>query len=397
METFSNALTLIDQGVYMTSVDLKDAYYTVPIAYSDVKYLKFVWKGNLYAFGALPNGLSTGPRLFTKLLKPPLAYLRSRGHIVLIYIDDILAINKCRDKAKHTAREVCEILTSLGFIINYKKSVLQPTQTITFLGFEINSVTMTGVTLPQSKKEEIFNECHQVITSVQTTIRQVASLLGKLVAALPAVEYGKLHYRALEKGKIMSPRHNKGHYDRTMTINENGRADITWWQHNIYYVYKHISHGDPNLAFETDASGLGWGATDGTNHIGGRWCQNDLQNAFVNDSLNINYLELLAAFLGLKSLIKDVPVSNIHVQLKIDNTTAIAYINNMGGAKSNTCNHLAKMIWQWCTDHNIWLSAIHVPGKDNLIADNKSRHFDDEKEWMLNKDLFQKIKTLRNS
>ena len=53
----------------MTSVNLKDAYYSVPISEKDSKFLKFFWKGEFYQFRALPNGLSSGPRLFMKLLQ----------------------------------------------------------------------------------------------------------------------------------------------------------------------------------------------------------------------------------------------------------------------------------------------------------------------------------------
>ena len=42
----------------------------------------------------------------------------------------------------------------------------------------------------------------------------------------------------------------------------------------------------------------------------------------------INLLELLAAFFALKSYCSK--MENCHIQLQIDNTTAIAYINNMG-------------------------------------------------------------------
>ena len=31
-------------GCFMTSIDLKDAYYSVPMALEHQKYLKFVWR-----------------------------------------------------------------------------------------------------------------------------------------------------------------------------------------------------------------------------------------------------------------------------------------------------------------------------------------------------------------
>ena len=62
----------------MTSIDLKDAYYSIPIAEEHQKYLKFIWRDQLYAFTSLPMGLTSGPRIFTKVLKPIFSYLRSK-------------------------------------------------------------------------------------------------------------------------------------------------------------------------------------------------------------------------------------------------------------------------------------------------------------------------------
>ena len=81
MDTFETSRALITRNCYIASLDLKDAYYSVPIAKADRKYLSFIWNNKLYRFKALCNGLSSGPRLFTKLLKPPLATLCSIGHV----------------------------------------------------------------------------------------------------------------------------------------------------------------------------------------------------------------------------------------------------------------------------------------------------------------------------
>ena len=74
-----------------------------------------------------------------------------------------------------------------------------------------------------------------------------------------------------------------------------------------------------------------------------------------------------------------------------DNTTAIAYINNMGGIKSSTCNEIAKETWSCCEKHSIWLSAAFIPGKENKAADKKSREFNDATEWQLSTNVFYEI------
>ena len=130
------------------------------------------------------------------------------------------------------------------------------------------------------------------------------------------------------------------------------------------------------MFLESDASKAGWGATNGSTHIGGRWSSVEAQ-LYVEYN-NINYLELLAAFYALKSYCKN--MQNRTVLLRSDNTTAVAYIQNMGGTKSSECNTLAQEIWAWCIARNIWIMADHLPGKLNVIADRSSRQFADETE-----------------
>ena len=61
----------------------------------------------------------------------------------------------------------------------------------------------------------------------------------------------------------------------------------------------------------------------------------------------------------------------------------------MGDIKSYKCNELAKMIWLWCMDRDIRLSATHVSGVDNE-ADFSSRNFRENVEWKLNEEIFFK-------
>ena len=72
----------------MASIYLTDAYYTVSVAPEHRIYLRFMWDGKLFQYTCLPNGLSSAPRYFTKLLKPVYGTLRSQGHLNVGYIDD---------------------------------------------------------------------------------------------------------------------------------------------------------------------------------------------------------------------------------------------------------------------------------------------------------------------
>ena len=124
------------------------------------------------------------------------------------------------------------------------------------------------------------------------------------------------------------------------------------------------------------------GRTDGELDIGGRWVENEKYSHTTS-------LELLAAFLCLKSLCKN--KSGILVLLRSDSSTAVAYINKRGGMVSKYCNDLAFDIWSWAVKKDIWLSASHVSGVKNNIADLKSRYFYDNQEWSLNPYMFEKV------
>ena len=59
MDTLETAIRLMTPGCFMTSIDLRDAYYSVPTASEHQKYLKFFWPDQLYAFNCLQMGLTS--------------------------------------------------------------------------------------------------------------------------------------------------------------------------------------------------------------------------------------------------------------------------------------------------------------------------------------------------
>ena len=100
METLQSVLSLIISGCYVASLDLKHAYYSLPIRPDHTKILKFILKNQLYKFLVLPNGLCCDPRKFTKLMKPPIATLRLDGHIIAIYVDRLINVGLTFDAMK---------------------------------------------------------------------------------------------------------------------------------------------------------------------------------------------------------------------------------------------------------------------------------------------------------
>ena len=139
-EHFVIVLYLIQESDYFTSIDLKDAYFSIPLNKECRKYVKFMWDGQMFSFICLAFGLSSAPRIFTKVLKPIYAWFRQHCIRCCYYIDDSLNMNKEFEVCLQNTHTICTVLESLGFTINKKKSVLEPTQRIIFFGFIIDSV-----------------------------------------------------------------------------------------------------------------------------------------------------------------------------------------------------------------------------------------------------------------
>ena len=72
METLKNVKDMLKEGDWMVKIDLKDAYFTLPLQPNSRKYVRFRWGKDIYQFLCLCFGLGPAPRLFTKLMKVPM-------------------------------------------------------------------------------------------------------------------------------------------------------------------------------------------------------------------------------------------------------------------------------------------------------------------------------------
>lgn len=385
METLKSVLVCITKNCWFASIDLKEAYFSVRVCESDRKYLRFDWNGINFKFTCLPFGLTSAPRIFTKLLKPVFSQLRKMGHTNIAYIDDSLLVSNNFIECQKNICDTIQLLDSLGFTVHPTKSVLQPTQCITFIGFVINSIDMT-IRLTEEKSSKIVLDCQKLLKRSEVTIREFAQLIGKFVASEPGVEHAALHFRALELEKSEFLKQSKGDYESKVVLSRNSKSEITWWIENIQLSFKPIIRPKPDVILESDSSNTGWGGVLRSKELktGGHW-------SYSEQTLHINILELKAAFLTLKTFCSS--QQHQHICIFIDNTVAVNYINKQGGRKT-LLNELTKEIWNWCISRNLWLSANHIAGKNNVDADRMSRNLNSDLEWQLNPDVFKTINSI---
>ena len=382
METLKSVLTLVTPNCYFGTLDIKDAYYSIPVSRDSQGWLVFHWQNTFYAFTVLANGLASAPRVYTKVLKPVFSSLHKVGFCNSTYIDDSLLKGDDRDSCSENICETLELVDTLGFTVHPDKSTLIPTQEIVFIGFVINSVEMT-VRLTTEKACDIFEDCCHMIKQDKILIRDVAKLIGKFVASEPGVRYAPLYYKALEIEKDQALKLSKGNFDVQMTLSQDAKDCLKWWIKHVKHAYKPIILQQADLVIESDSSMYGWGAINKSSHeiISGVWSDSEKE-------CHINFLEMKAAFLAIQQFCSS--MKHIHIKLFLDNSVAIKYLNKMGGRKL-PLNVLTKDIWVWCLTRDIWLSVFHIPGKTNYIADRLSRTLNDDMEWELSQEVFQMV------
>ena len=329
------------------------------------------------------------PYIFTKVMKPVFTMLRKDGVCSLYYIDDSIFTNSDPERLHLQTLQAIHVLESLGFVLNYKKSICCPTSCIQHLGFLIDSQSMT-VSLPGDKLLRLTTLCNEMLSSDTVCVRKIAQATGLIVSSFLAFPYGQLHYRDLEMFKVWCLEQDPC-YDRQVVLSSAARRELRWWLGKAHSsngkLIGHIlgidSHADDLF---TDASKSGWGAALVRSGKVIAKCSGEWTPA--ESKKHINILELMAIHFGLCSLGAKM---STEVCVNCDNTTAIAYVNRFGGCHSIELNALSKTIWQWCIDHGIHIQATHVAGCDNVMADSLSRNFNANIEWSLEEEVFHRV------
>ena len=151
METQGSVRSAIRSQEWAVSIDIRDAYLHVPMHQAVRKYLRFVVNKKVYQFTCLLFGLATSPREFTKLLRPVVSLLRQQGVKLHIYLDDWLIRADTPEEAQLHSQTTIKVLQFLGWIINFEKSDLTPSQDFQFIGMQFNTRRFTVAPLPKMR------------------------------------------------------------------------------------------------------------------------------------------------------------------------------------------------------------------------------------------------------
>ena len=83
------------------------------------KTFTFPFENKYYELPCMPFGLCRAPFNFTKLAKSVIAFLRKRGVIYLVYLDNFFILGNSEQECRKNVELTVALLETLGFLVNY--------------------------------------------------------------------------------------------------------------------------------------------------------------------------------------------------------------------------------------------------------------------------------------
>ena len=374
MLTIQDVKYLLQQGYWSISIDFKDGYWHVPVAPSKRPYLGFRYRNQDYQFRAMPFGLCTAPRMFTKVVSYVVKLLANEGIFVLPYLDDLLLLAPTMEECLRIRQRALEIIKNLGFIVNEKKSRLTPAQEFEWLGVQWNLVSFTARVV-ERKYQCLQEDLIEIITSHHTTKRSVMKLQG-LSNWIGMSDHNVRLLKTTTRIILMLNKYE--HLDTLIEIPRNLKLRLCAWI-NTQAIPQCMGSPAPDLAIQTDASRKGWGF-----QINQTFFRGTFDQSMKHHSTNVK--ELLTIWYALLT----VSQRNIAIQVLCDNSSAI-HVLKKGGSMKYELFSLAELIWNRVTAFNWTLNISHIAGTFNVIADQLSRNTSLSTEWSLAEQDFQKV------
>ncbi len=383
MLTHRRMIKCIQPQDWFAAIDLKDAYFHVSILPRHRPFLRFAFEGRAWQYRVLPFGLSLSPRVFTKVVEGAPTPLREVGVRILNYLDDWLILAQSREQLGDHRDLVLRHLSQLGLRVNWEKSKLSPVQRISFLGVELDSVSMTA-RLTEERAQAVLNCLSSFRGRNVVPLKQFQRLLGHMASAAAVTPLGLLHMRPLQHWlHSRVPRWAWRRGTLRVGISQQCRRSLSPWTDLAFLrAGVPLEQVSRHTVVTTDASSTGWGATCNGQAASGLWTGPRLL-------WHINCLELWAVHLALRQF-RPLLLGK-HVLVRTDNNAAVSYINRLGGIRSHRMSQLARHLLLWSHTQFKSLRAVHIPGQLNRAADVLSRQLTFPGEWRLHPETIRLI------
>ena len=383
METAELIRASLTSGEWISSIDLADAYFHVPINKKFRKYFRFAFRQKRYEFLATPFGLGTAPLEFTGIAKQVNKFAMELGFRVNQYLDDW--INRCLSylEGKISILKLLHLVLFLGLVPNFGKCELEPAQEFDFVGYHYDLVN-DKVRPTDDRILSLERATTSFRAAEHKSARQFMSFIGLLNSTfLQVQDIGRLHIRPLQW-------HLRRNWNSEDPLHKRIRVPsfldrhLKWWANrNILMKGSPLHPPKFDLQIFTDASHSGWGAHCAGVEVQGQWQGEDCTR-------HINVLEMKAVLLAMDHFASS--IRNKVVIILCDNATTVWHLKKAGGLRVWELYALTWRIYAKAQRLGVTIQIRHIPGSLNVIADRLSRKGQiQQTEWSLHPEIFKLI------
>jgi len=262
---------VVQRGDKMLTTDIAKAYYCLAMHPDAQQYLGWEWKGEYYMPTCLVFGLAPAPRIFTKIMRPMMAFMRSLGVRVLGMIDDYLWAER-EERILSVRTAVQTVLPLLGWSFN-AKCEWDPADEVLMLGMLVNAkefqvratekkvnATLANIGSILQKQRALVQKPVRIVELQEVTGRLMSMMLAlRGVRVFTRSLYGCLA-EALERNEklvqIAQPR------VWTVQLTKGAVEELEFWQtrlltHNGLRI--NCRESQVQVVLWSDASDVGWG------------------------------------------------------------------------------------------------------------------------------------------
>jgi hypothetical protein len=376
--SIADAIRVSSPGCWYGKMDLSDCFLSFDVHPDSRKFLAFELDGTFYQFSRMPFGLCSAPFWCDLFLKVIDFALREQGIVHVRYVDDFLFVSDTPAGVSSAFAAATAILEAHGLRINNAKTE-GPVQQIIFLGLGLDSRTQT-LFVPDSKANQVRAIIGNFNKQTSTTRGHIQTLVGKMSFVAAALPGARPFYRHL----IDATRQLKHAYSR-VSITDHMREDLhIWSQFLTKWNGSARWRAGATFVIDHDASKSGFGfllvgAPHGFdpdslpatlrpgNAFAGLFSGDELAS-LVADS--IQWAELFAIAYSVALYAPYLQGSDLLA--RTDNLTDTFIINRQRTAAPQLLR-LLRFIYITCAHYNISISAQHIPGELNILADYLSR------------------------
>ena len=218
----------------------RDAYFHVPMH----RDIKSTWT---------PDYLSDWQCLleFTKLLRPVVAWLRQQGVKLHVYLDIWLICAESPEQAQMHSEMTIALHLRLGWVINFEKSDLTPSEEFQFLGMHFNTRQFTVAVAPLPK---MYLKIQHWMSNPIITARDLRRLLGMVVFMATLVRHGRLRVWPVQWWAATAWCQRTGNWTDKITVPQWALQKVAWWASPAVLQGLPLATQETEVTLFTDAS-----------------------------------------------------------------------------------------------------------------------------------------------